>query len=398
MTPDLPNIGQSPLLPDTGEPGFGVYVHWPFCAAKCPYCDFNSHVRHQPVDQERFAAAFLKETEWMRRLSGPKTVTSIFLGGGTPSLMEPATVETILNGIARHWHVPDGIEITMEANPSSVEATRFRGYRAAGVNRVSLGVQALNDTDLKFLGRLHDVADALKAIGLARDIFPRMSFDLIYARPHQTVEAWEKELRQAISYAVDHLSLYQLTIEEDTPFFNLHKAGKFIVPDGDQSALLYEATQEITASEGLPAYEVSNHAKPGAESRHNLTYWRYGDYAGIGPGAHGRLTRGSEKLATATMRRPEGWLELVEKRGHGIVDEERLSRDEQADELLLMGLRLREGVDLARWQQLSGRDPDPDREQALLEHGFIERLGNSRLRCTPQGMLILDAVVADLAC
>ena len=393
MTPETLQI-----LPDTGEPGFGVYVHWPFCAAKCPYCDFNSHVRHQPVDQERFAAAFLRETEWMRRLSGPKTVTSIFLGGGTPSLMEPRTVETILDGIARHWHVPDGIEITMEANPSSVEATRFRGYRSAGVNRVSLGVQALNDADLKFLGRLHDVADALKAIGLARDIFPRMSFDLIYARPHQTVEAWEKELRQAISYAVDHLSLYQLTIEEGTPFFNLHKAGKFIVPDGDQSALLYEATQDITASEGLPAYEVSNHARPGAESRHNLTYWRYGDYAGIGPGAHGRLSRGRDKLATATERRPEAWLEQVERHGHGIADEEVLGLEEQADELLLMGLRLREGVDLARWQTLSHRDPDPAREQALLEHGFIERLGNSRLRCTPAGMLILDAVVADLAC
>ncbi|WP_416796449.1 radical SAM family heme chaperone HemW [Ciceribacter azotifigens] len=386
------------LLPDTGEPGFGVYVHWPFCAAKCPYCDFNSHVRHQPVDQPRFVAAFLREIETMRRLSGPKTVTSIFLGGGTPSLMEPATVSAILEGIARLWHVPDGIEITMEANPSSVEATRFRGYRSAGVNRVSLGVQALNDTDLRFLGRLHDVADALKAIKLAREIFPRMSFDLIYARPGQTVETWEPELRQAISYAVDHLSLYQLTIEEGTPFFGLHKAGKLVVPDGDLSADLYEATQEITESAGLPAYEVSNHARPGAESRHNLTYWRYGDYAGIGPGAHGRLSRGREKLATATERNPEAWLSAVEHAGHGMVEQEVLGTDEQADELLLMGLRLREGVDLARWQQLSGRDPDPAREQTLLEHGFIERLGNSRLRCTPKGMLILDAVVADLAC
>ena len=388
----------APLLPDTGEPGFGIYVHWPFCAAKCPYCDFNSHVRHQPVDQPRFAAAFQSEMAWMRQMSGPKTVTSIFLGGGTPSLMEPATVASVLESISRHWHVPDGIEITMEANPSSVEAERFRGYRAAGVNRVSLGVQALNDADLRFLGRLHDVADALKAIRLAREIFPRMSFDLIYARPRQTVEAWEAELKEAISYAVDHLSLYQLTIEEGTPFYGLHKAGKLVVPDGDQSADLYEATQEITARCGLPAYEVSNHARPGAESRHNLTYWRYGDYAGIGPGAHGRLTRGSLKIATATERRPEAWLDLVERRGHGMIDQEELGRDEQADELLLMGLRLTEGVDLARWQQLSGRDPDPRREQTLLEHGFIERLGNSRLRCTPKGMLILDAVVADLAC
>lgn len=386
------------LLPDTGEPGFGVYVHWPFCAAKCPYCDFNSHVRHQPVDQPRFVSAFLREMQEMRRLSGPKTVTSIFLGGGTPSLMAPETVDAILNGIARHWHVPDGIEITMEANPSSVEATRFRGYRSAGVNRVSLGVQALNDPDLKFLGRLHDVADALKAVRLAREIFPRMSFDLIYARPGQTVEAWEKELREAISYAVDHLSLYQLTIEEGTAFYGLHKAGKLITLDEEQSAVLYEATQEITAREGLPAYEVSNHARPGAESRHNLTYWRYGDYAGIGPGAHGRLTRGRDKIATATERVPEAWLAAVEERGHGMVDQEILDLEEQADELLLMGLRLREGVDLARWQQLSGRDPDPAKEEFLLEHGFIERLGNSRLRCTPSGMLVLDAVVADLAC
>ncbi|MEK1931493.1 MAG: radical SAM family heme chaperone HemW [Pararhizobium sp.] len=383
---------------DSTDPGFGVYVHWPFCAAKCPYCDFNSHVRHQPVDQPRFVSAFLTEMAEARRLSGPRTVTSIFMGGGTPSLMDPETVEAVLNGIAKFWHVPDGIEITMEANPSSVEATRFRGYRTAGVNRVSLGVQALNDRDLKFLGRLHNVEDALKAIGLARDIFPRMSFDLIYARPNQTVEAWERELKQAVSYAVDHLSLYQLTIEEGTPFYGLHKAGKLIVPDGEQSAVLYEATQEITEGFGMPAYEVSNHAAPGAESRHNLTYWRYDDYAGIGPGAHGRLSMGRNKIATATERKPEEWLKLVEEHGHGMIDQEVLGFDEQADELLLMGLRLKEGIDLVRWQSLSGREPDPNREQFLIEHGFIERLGNSRLRCTPAGMLILDAVVADLAC
>ncbi|MXN44822.1 coproporphyrinogen III oxidase [Shinella kummerowiae] len=383
---------------DLSDPGFGIYVHWPFCAAKCPYCDFNSHVRHQPVDQPRFVQAFLKEMATMRRMTGSRSVTSIFMGGGTPSLMAPETVDAILNGIARHWHVPEGIEITMEANPSSVEAERFRGYRAAGVNRVSLGVQALNDRDLKFLGRLHDVADALKAIRLARDIFPRMSFDLIYARPNQTVEEWDRELKEAVSYAVDHLSLYQLTIEEGTPFYGLHKAGKLIVPDGEHSAVLYEATQEITEREGMPAYEVSNHARPGSESRHNLTYWRYGDYVGIGPGAHGRLTTGGAKIATATERRPEGWLELVEAEGHGMIEQELLEREAQSDELLLMGLRLKEGIDLVRWQTLSGRDLDPDREQFLIDHGFIERLGNSRLRCTPAGMLILDAVVADLAC
>ena len=362
--------------PDTGDPGFGVYLHWPFCAAKCPYCDFNSHVRHKPVDQKRFIEAFRQEIAYTRGMSGPKTVTSIFIGGGTPSLMEPATVAAILESVADNWHVPDGIEVTLEANPSSVEAERFRGYRDAGVNRVSLGVQALDDRDLKFLGRLHNVEDALKAVRLAREIFPRLSFDLIYARPDQTVEAWEGELKEAISYAVDHLSLYQLTIEEGTPFHALHKAGKLVVPDGERSAELYEATQAITAAHGLPAYEVSNHARPGA---------------------HGRLRLNGTKIATVTERMPERWLELVEAKGAGHVDLEELASDEQADEFLLMGLRLAEGIDLVRWEELSGHSIDAAREAFLMEQGFIERLGNSRIRCTPAGMLILDAVVADLA-
>jgi len=330
-------------------------------------------------------------------MTGAKTVTSIFIGGGTPSLMDPSTVGAILDTVARNWHVPDGIEITLEANPSSVEATRFRGYRDAGVNRVSMGVQALNDADLKVLGRLHDVEDALKAIRLARETFPRLSFDLIYARPNQTVAAWEAELKQAIGYAVDHLSLYQLTIEEGTPFYALHKAGKLIVPDGDLSAELYEATQAITGEAGMPAYEVSNHARPGAESRHNLTYWRYGDYAGIGAGAHGRLTLNSTRIATATERMPERWLEMVEARGAAHVEIEELEPEEQADELLLMGLRLTEGIEVSRWQALSGRPFDSARERDLIANGFLERLGNDRIRCTPAGMLILDAVVADLA-
>ncbi|MBB1249252.1 radical SAM family heme chaperone HemW [Rhizobium sp. G21] len=385
------------LLPDTGEPGFGVYLHWPFCAAKCPYCDFNSHVRHQQVDQDAFVVAFLKEMSVMRELSGPKTVTSVFVGGGTPSLMKPETIDALLTGISRLWHMPDGIEITMEANPSSVEAERFRGYRAAGVNRVSLGVQALNDRDLKFLGRLHNVEDALKAVRLAREIFPRMSFDLIYARPGQSEDEWIRELNEAIGYAVDHLSLYQLTIEEGTPFFGLHQNGKIVLPDAEAAARLYEITQEVTEAHGMPAYEVSNHAKPGAESRHNLTYWRYGDYAGIGPGAHGRLSRQGHKYATATERHPETWLASVAAKGHGMVEQESLERDEQADEMLLMGLRLREGLDLARWSELAGRGLDPDREAFLIQHGLLERLGNSRLRCTQSGMLVLDAVVADLA-
>ena len=385
------------IAPDTGKPGFGVYLHWPFCAAKCPYCDFNSHVRHAGIDQQAYVSAFTREIAAMRALSGPRVVTSIFFGGGTPSLMSPDTVGAILDAVRQAWVVPEGIEITLEANPSSVEAGRFRGYRQAGVNRVSMGVQALNDADLKRLGRLHDRAEALKAIGLARDIFPRMSFDLIYARPDQTTEAWAAELKEAISLAADHLSLYQLTIEEGTPFYGLHKAGKLIVPDGELSAELYELTRQVCESHGLPAYEVSNHARPGAESRHNLTYWRYGDYAGIGPGAHGRLSTRTGKIATATERTPETWLKLVAESGHGMVETTELTASEQADELLLMGLRLREDINLKRWGALAGRGLDPDRTGFLIHHGMIEQMDADRIRCTPAGMLVLDAVVADLA-
>jgi len=379
------------------EPGFGVYIHWPFCAAKCPYCDFNSHVRHRPIDQARYAAAFAREMATMRERTGPREVTSIFLGGGTPSLMEPETVGLVLDAVADNWTVPDGIEITLEANPSSVEAARFRGYRDAGVNRVSLGVQALNDPDLKFLGRLHDVEQALHAIRLARETFPRLSFDLIYARPGQTVEAWASELRQAIGHAADHLSLYQLTIEEGTTFHVLQTAGKLTVPDQEQAAALYQATQEITAAAGLPAYEISNHAVPGAESRHNLIYWRYGEYVGVGPGAHGRFVEDGKRHVTFTERIPEIWLNLVEARGHGVVGGEMLSREQEADEFLLMGLRLTEGIDLARYEALAGRPLSARRIGRLQADRLIEPIGNSRLRATASGMIVLDAVVADLA-
>jgi len=379
------------------DPGFGVYVHWPFCAAKCPYCDFNSHVRHQPVDQKRFATAFAREMRTMAARTGPRTVSSIFLGGGTPSLMQPETVGAILDAVAANWHVPAGIEVTLEANPSSVEADRFRGYRTAGVNRVSLGVQALNDPDLRFLGRLHNVADALKAIELARAIFPRMSFDLIYARPNQTPDAWAAELEEAIGYAADHLSLYQLTIEEGTPFHALHAAGKFAVPDPDHAAELYRVTQEVTQKHGLPAYEISNHARPGAESRHNLIYWRYGEYVGVGPGAHGRFVENGRRIVTIAEKMPETWLNLVEARGHGITGGERLTRSEEADEFLLMGLRLAEGIDVARYEALAGRPLAPDRVTILRDEALIEPVGNSRLRATPSGVLVLDALVADLA-
>lgn len=385
------------ITPLDRTPGFGIYLHWPFCAAKCPYCDFNSHVRHQPVDQERFAAAFERELATMRARTGPRTVTSIFLGGGTPSLMEPRTVEALLDAVAANWSVPDGIEVTLEANPSSVEADRFRGYRAAGVNRVSLGVQALNDRDLKFLGRLHNVEEALKAIGLARETFPRLSFDLIYARPGQSEEAWAEELRQAIGHAADHLSLYQLTIEEGTRFQLLHAAGKLDMPDGDHAARLYEITQEVTAAHGLPAYEISNHARPGAESRHNLVYWRYGEYVGVGPGAHGRFIENGRRHVTFTEKMPETWLERVETKGHGVIGGEVLTHDEEADEFLLMGLRLVEGIDLPRYEALSGRALSNSRIAVLQEEGLVEPIGNTRLRATPQGMIVLDAVVADLA-
>ncbi len=379
------------------SPGFGVYLHWPFCAAKCPYCDFNSHVRHQKVDQQRFVRAFATEMASMRARTGPREVTSIFIGGGTPSLMEPATVDAILGEVARNWTVPAGIEVTLEANPSSVEAERFRGYRAAGVNRVSLGVQALNDADLRFLGRLHDVSEALHAIRLAREIFPRLSFDLIYARPGQTPEAWEAELNEAIGHAADHLSLYQLTIEEGTAFHKLHAARKFEMPVPDLAADLYQLTQEVTAARGLPAYEVSNHARPGAESRHNLVYWRYGEYVGIGPGAHGRFVEDGTRIVTIAERHPETWAELVERQGHGTVDGERLTREEEADEFLMMGLRLVEGIDLARFETLSGRTLPRRQLSILQEEGLVAPVGNSGLRATPSGMIVLNSLVAELA-
>jgi putative oxygen-independent coproporphyrinogen III oxidase len=379
------------------EAGFGVYVHWPFCAAKCPYCDFNSHVRHGGVDQERFAAAFASELATMRERTGPRSVTSIFLGGGTPSLMKPETVGAVLDAVARNWTVAANAEITLEANPSSVEASRFRGYRAAGVNRVSLGVQALNDADLRFLGRLHNVEEALVAIGLARDIFPRLSFDLIYARPGQRPDAWAKELEEAIGHAVDHLSLYQLTIEEGTAFHALHAAHRFELPELEAAAELYAVTREVTSARGLPAYEISNHAKPGAESRHNLTYWRYGEYVGVGPGAHGRFVEHGRRVVTIAEKMPETWLNLVEARGHGITGGETLTRSEETDEFLLMGLRLTEGIDLARYEELAGKPFSTPRLSLLEDEGLVEQVGNSRLRATPNGMIVLDAVVADLA-
>jgi putative oxygen-independent coproporphyrinogen III oxidase len=379
------------------EPGFGVYVHWPFCLSKCPYCDFNSHVRHAAIDEARFVRAFAAEiAATAGRIPGREAV-SIFFGGGTPSLMQPATVGAILDAIARHWRLAPDIEVTLEANPTSVEATRFRGYRAAGVNRVSLGVQALDDGVLATLGRMHSAKEALAAVEIARATFPRYSFDLIYARPGQTVAAWRDELARAIAEAGDHLSLYQLTIEPDTPFATLHAAGKLATPDEDTARALYDATQEVCDSHGLPAYEISNHARPGNECRHNLVYWRYGEYAGIGPGAHGRLDVGGRRYATAAEKNPERWLCLVEANGHGLVVDDVLTRIEQADELLLMGLRLGEGIELARYAEVAGKPLDPERIADLARGGFIQTTPEGRLRVTAAGFPVLDAVVADLA-
>jgi putative oxygen-independent coproporphyrinogen III oxidase len=379
------------------DPGFGIYVHWPFCLSKCPYCDFNSHVRHAAIDEARFVLAFAAEiAETAARVPGREAV-SVFFGGGTPSLMQPATVGAILDAIARHWKLAANVEVTLEANPTSVEATRFRGYRAAGVNRVSLGVQALDDTALAALGRLHSAKEALDAVAIARATFPRYSFDLIYARPEQTVAAWREELGRAIAEAGDHLSLYQLTIEPDTPFATLHAAGKLATPDDDTGRALYDATQEVCCSRGLPAYEISNHARPGGECRHNLVYWRYGEYAGIGPGAHGRLDVAGRRYATATEKNPERWLELVEARGHGVAVDDVLTRIEQADELLLMGLRLAEGIELARYADVAGKPLDPERIADLAQGGLVETTPNGRLRVTAAGFPVLDAVVADLA-
>ncbi|MCR9122073.1 MAG: radical SAM family heme chaperone HemW [Phyllobacteriaceae bacterium] len=389
----------APLNGDDGSPGFGVYLHWPFCAAKCPYCDFNSHVRHAPVDQSAYADAFVREMAYMRSLTGARTVTSIFIGGGTPSLMEPGTVGRLLETVAAQWTVPASIEVTMEANPQSADAERFAGYRAAGVNRLSLGVQALNDGDLKFLGRLHDAREARAAIELARRTFPRLSFDLIYARPGQTLESWSTELRAAISLAADHLSLYQLTIEDGTPFKALYEAGRFAMPDGDLASDLYAMTQAITADHGLPAYEISNHAAPGAQSRHNLTYWRYGDYVGIGPGAHGRfaLADDAAKHVTITERHPETWLHRTQQDGHGIVETEELDPMAQANEMLMMSLRLTEGLDLARHEALGGQAIDAQGLQAMIDLGMVERVGNARIRATERGRFVLDSVIAELA-
>jgi putative oxygen-independent coproporphyrinogen III oxidase len=374
--------------------GFGIYVHWPFCAAKCPYCDFNSHVR-AGIDHGRWRRALVAEVARHAALLPGRRVDSVFFGGGTPSLMEPSTVAAVLDAIADGWSLAPGIEITLEANPTSVEAGRFAGFAAAGVNRVSLGVQALDDHDLRRLGRLHSAAEALAALDVARARFDRVSIDLIYARPDQDEDAWRRELARALALGLGHLSLYQLTIEPGTRFHDLRRRGGLRgLPDPDRAASLYALTMSLCGEAGLRAYEVSNHARAGEESRHNLVYWRYGDYAGIGPGAHGRLTIAGERRATAAIRDPEAWLAAAES-GAGHAEEAPLGRGEQAAEMLMMGLRLSEGISIRRHAALAGRPLCTGRLDDLVQAGLIARRG-SRIRATDQGRLVLDAVTAHL--
>ncbi|HWX90426.1 MAG TPA: radical SAM family heme chaperone HemW [Rhizomicrobium sp.] len=374
---------------------FGVYVHWPFCAAKCPYCDFNSHVR-AAIDEDGWVDGIVSELEWVAEHQTDRPVVeTVFFGGGTPSLMRGTSAGRIVEKIAALWPMANDPEITLEANPASAEAARFADYRAAGINRVSLGVQALNDADLKKLGRLHDVAEAKTALKMAMTVFDRVSLDLIYARPDQTDAAWREELKQALAFGTDHLSLYQLTIEPETPYALLYKKGSLKIPDEDLAAGLYETTQELTEAAGLPAYEISNHARPGQEGRHNLIYWRYGDYAGVGPGAHGRTNLGGQRIATAAIKLPERWRDTVNKNGHGFSDMTAVSHDEAAREHLLMNLRLAEGLDLAAYERRWGAKPDAGKIAALTEQGFLV-LNNDTLSATPTGRLLLNRVIEAL--
>jgi len=383
---------------DAPKPGFGIYIHWPFCLSKCPYCDFNSHVRER-VDHARWQAALLRDMAHIAALTPGRAVDSIFFGGGTPSLMPPALVAALIEGVQRFWPAAPDLEITLEANPTSVEAAKFRDLATAGVNRVSLGVQALDDAALKFLGRGHSADEALKAVELARQTFPRFSFDLIYARPGQSVEAWRSELRRALGFAGDHLSLYTLTIEQNTGFAGAVKRGEWMPPDDEAVATLYEFTQEEMDRAGLPAYEISNHARPGGECRHNLVYWRYGDYAGIGPGAHGRINAGGARHAMQQYRRPEIWLEAVDRQGHGIEADTVLTADDAVAESLMMGLRLAEGVWFENFRAATGRNLpdciDPAGLRRMVQGGFIRR-EDARLVATRRGRPVLDGVLKAL--
>lgn len=371
-----------------------LYIHWPFCVSKCPYCDFNSHVR-ESIDHDAWLAALLTDMAYEAALTKGRPLTSIFFGGGTPSLMPPSTVAALINLAVQHWGFADNIEITLEANPSSVEASRFADLAAAGVNRVSLGLQSLEDAALAFLGRAHSVAESLDALAVAQSYFGRVNIDLIYARPNQTATQWQKELERALSFGTDHMSLYQLTIEPGTRFETMVRTGQFVPADNDEAATLFDLTQELTGEAGVPAYEISNHAKRGCESRHNLSYWRYDDYIGIGPGAHGRRL----KFATQRHKKPENFISGVVRNGHGIVSEDALDSGTRAMEALLMGLRLAEGIDLGKVGSRTGNDADSlvdDKAVSQIEKLGLIRRDGAHLTITPQGMPLLDAILPQI--
>lgn len=378
-------------MPETQN--LALYIHWPFCLSKCPYCDFNSHVRAS-IDEDSWEEALLKEMGHTAQRLGPRSLTSIFFGGGTPSLMRPKTVDALINRALHHWSPAPNMEITLEANPNSVEVDRFRDLSIAGVNRVSIGVQALNDADLMQLGRKHSAREAMSAVTTAMEVFERVSFDLIYARPHQSLESWKQELNHALSFGTEHLSLYQLTIEPGTAFAPLFERGELIIPGEDLAADLFELTQYQTAIAGLPAYEISNHAQPHRESRHNLSYWRYQDYVGIGPGAHGRLTLNQGKVATKQYRAPETWLAAV-RSGSGEEESLPLSAEDQATEAIMMGLRLSSGVCLSRLPESGQSVIDADSLKILMDGGYL-MMAEDVLQATPLGLQCLNAVLKRL--
>ncbi len=382
------------MTEDWQNGGFGIYVHWPFCQAKCPYCDFNSHVSRE-IDQSQWLRAYLREIDRYAEQVPGRALTSVFFGGGTPSLMNPDVVHGILDRIRSHWAISNDIEITLEANPGSVEAGRFAGYAQAGVNRISMGIQALNNRDLQRLGRIHSVEEARAAFDIARAQFDRVSFDLIYARQDQTLADWQAELREALSMAIDHLSLYQLTIEQGTAFGDRYNRGKLRgLPEDDLAAQMYEVTQDICGEAGMLAYEVSNHARPGAESRHNSVYWRYGDYIGIGPGAHGRLTINGQRYGTEAFSNPTKWLTLADT-GTTERERERISLEDQGSEFLLMGLRLSEGISLRRYETLTGHVLSPERLCYLQDIGMIAINGDT-VSTTPDGRMVLNSILREL--
>ncbi|HLJ64400.1 MAG TPA: radical SAM family heme chaperone HemW [Stellaceae bacterium] len=382
----------------TSTPALAIYLHWPFCRSKCPYCDFNSHVA-PAIDEARWRAALIAELDHLAAQTPDRVVTSLFFGGGTPSLMAPETVAALIAGVRRHWAMAPDLEVTLEANPTALERERLEAFRAAGVNRLSLGVQALEEEALRFLGRGHDVRDALAALALAQRLFPRFSFDLIYARPRQSLAQWEAELKEALALAGDHLSVYQLTIEPGTRFAALHARGELVLPDEDLAGAFYETTQSLLGEAGFVTYEISNHARAGGACRHNLTYWRYGDYLGVGPGAHGRLTLGGEKFATRQIRDPRRWLVSVEERGHATEERLALTHEERFEELMMMGLRLEEGIFRPAFRAELGQDFEEKLEagrlQTLIAGGFLE-LDETRLRATAAGRQRLNALLGAL--